>query len=102
MINVAKLLGLIEGQPDKIEGPRVVRDQKKMHEIHAPCSGIFVRALRSDKKAMLTPEDCVERSQPLGHVLRENDLATVPIVAPVSGYLWHFGTCHWQLCDNTS
>jgi uncharacterized protein len=101
MVNVAKLLGLLEGQPEKIQGSRVVRDQKRTREIQAPCSGVFVRALTSDKKAMLAPDDRVEQGQPLGHLIRETDLATVPIVAPVSGYLWHFGTCHWQLCDNS-
>jgi len=35
----------------------------------------------------------------LGHIIREKDMVAVPIVAPVSGYLWRYGMCHWDLCD---
>ena len=79
MINIAKRLGLMEGEPEPIRGPRVVQDGKKNHDIQAPCSGIFVPALRSDGRAALAPEDYVERDQPLGHI-REDDLATAPIL----------------------
>jgi len=44
-------------------------------------------------KAIVTALMCAQK------VLRESDLATVPILAPASGYLWQFGMCHGGICD---
>jgi uncharacterized protein len=99
MINIAKTLGMIDGVPELIEGPRATLSQETRHEIKAPCSGIFVPALRKDQSGSLVPEDYVEKGQPLGHIIREKDLATVPVTATVSGYLWQLGLCHNKMCD---
>jgi len=99
MVNIAKLLGMIEGEPELIEGPRVERTPESSHEVHAPCAGIFMPALQKGKAVTLVPDDFVEQGQPLGHIIRESDLETVPVPAPVSGYLWQFGVCHGLLCD---
>ena len=99
MVNIAKQLGMIEGEPQRIEGSRAVYSPENNHEILAPCSGIFMPGLRQDDSTTLCPEDYVEQGQALGHMIRESDLATVPLVAPVSGYLWQFGMCHGGLCD---
>ena len=99
MINIAKLLGMIDGAPERIEGPRVEHNQKRSHEVNSPCSGIFMPATRKDRTRTLIPDDYVDEGQSLGHIIRENDLATVPVCAPVSGYLWQYGLCHWSLCD---
>lgn len=99
MVNIAKLLGMIEGQPEPVPGPRVVRTKENSREVHAPCSGMFVPAARKDGSGNLAPEDRVEQGQSLGHIIRDKDLVAVPIVAPVSGYLWQYGLCHWSLCD---
>ena len=99
MVNIAKLLGMVEGEPERIDGPRAERTKENSREVHAPCPGVFMPALRKDKSATLAPEDFVEEGQTLGHILRESDLATVPILAPASGYLWQFGMCHGGVCD---
>jgi len=99
MVNIAKLLGMIEGEPEQIK-PRVVRTPETSHELHAPDTGIFMPALQRDKKRTLMPEDFVEEGQQIGHIIRESDLVTVPVIAPVSGYMWLYGLCHWGLCDD--
>lgn len=99
MVNIAKKLGIIEGEPKLIKGQRAIRNNETSNEVHAPCSGIFMPALKKDKFATLIPEDYIFEGQLLGHIIREHDLETVPIIAPVSGYLWQFGMCHWSLCD---
>jgi predicted deacylase len=99
MVNVAKSLGMIEGEPELIKGPRVVFSAETRHDIKAPFTGIFVAARGKEKLTSLSPEDYVEKGQPIGHIIREKDLATVNITAPVSGYLWQLGLCHWKECD---
>lgn len=99
MVNIAKELGMINGDPKLIQGPRAVYSPENNHEIHAPDSGIFMPATRKDNSSNLMPEDYIEEGQSLGHIIRERDLETVPIYAPVSGYLWQYGLCHWNQCD---
>jgi predicted deacylase len=99
MVNIAKLLGMIEGEPELIEGPRAQLGPDTRHDVVAPCVGIFMPAPTRDGSGTLAPEEYVEEGQSLGHIIRENDLATVSITAPVSGYLWQYGLCHWSLCD---
>jgi uncharacterized protein len=99
MVNIARQLGMIEGEPELINGPRVERRPDKSHDVPAPCSGIFMPALKTDKSAPLIPDDYVYEGQLLGHIIRESDLTTLPVNAPASGYLWQYGMCHWNLCD---
>ena len=96
MMNIAKALGLLAGEPKPLEGPRVERTPAKTHTVLAPCSGVFTTAVQTGTSAPLIPADFVEQWQPLGHILRESDLETVPVVAPVSGYLWQ--TLPWTSC----
>ena len=95
MVNIAKKLGMIKGEPQLIERPRVERNRETSYTVNAPCAGIFMPAIRSSDNRMLMPEDYVEEGQPLGHIIRESDLATIPLAAPVSGYLWQYGMCHF-------
>jgi uncharacterized protein len=95
MVNIMKQLGMMEGEPQKIEGPRVERNRDTSHTVHAPCAGIFMPATGKNDDRMIRPDDYVEERQLLGHIIRESDLATVPVTAPVSGYLWQFGMCHF-------
>jgi predicted deacylase len=99
MVNIAKHLGMIRGEPEKIKGPRAVHDPKTIHEVKTPCSGIFMSATRKNSDATLVPDDYVEEGQNLGHIISEKDLTVVPLRSPVSGYLWQYGLCHWSLCD---
>ena len=100
MVNIAKLLGMIEGEPTQIKGPRVIRTPETSHGVFAPGTGIFMPSLQKDKKRILMSEDFVEEGQQLGHIIREDNLVTVPVIAPVSGYMWQYGLCHWGLCDD--
>jgi len=99
MVNIAKHLGMIEGGPKLTRGSLVVRKSETSHEVIASCSGIFMPAVGKGKMTSLIPDDFVEEGQILGHIISDKDLATVPVIAPVSGYLWKFGPCHWGLCD---
>ena len=99
MMNIAKALGLLAGEPEPLEGPRVERTPAKTHTVLAPCSGVFMTALKKGTTEQLIPADFVQQGQPLGHILRESDLETVPVVAPVSGYLWQLSACHGNVCD---
>ncbi|MBI4658291.1 MAG: succinylglutamate desuccinylase/aspartoacylase family protein [Verrucomicrobia bacterium] len=99
MVNIAKRLGMLPGEPERIEGPRVTMTKEKSHVAQAPDSGIFVPGVAKDKIRNLAAEDYVEKGQSLGHIIREKDLERVPILAPATGYLAVFGLCHWGQCD---
>ncbi len=99
MINIAKQLGMIAGEPEILKDERAVRTKETSYEITAPCPGIFMPANRSDSNETLSPDDYVVKGQQLGHIIGEENLKAVPVFAPVSGYLWHLGLCHWNLCD---
>jgi hypothetical protein len=53
-------------------------------EVEAPVDGLFV-------EAGLETCDWVQEGQALGHLLRDDDLSTVPVLAPVSGRLRAYG-----------
>ncbi|MFP4248403.1 MAG: succinylglutamate desuccinylase/aspartoacylase family protein [Armatimonadota bacterium] len=95
--NLAKLLGMIEGEIEQMAGDYVEfsrhseQDQQRQHEVVAPCSGLFV-------EAALNTSDHVIKGQPLGHIIRDDTLETEAIVAPADGWLWAFG-CNRPDCD---
>ncbi|MDD4109424.1 MAG: succinylglutamate desuccinylase/aspartoacylase family protein, partial [Prolixibacteraceae bacterium] len=99
MVNIARLLNMIEGEPQLIEGKRAVRTADNTHEIKAASTGLFVPSALEGTSENLGPDDFIEEGQLLGHIIRENDLETVPVIAPVSGYIRQLGACHWGLCD---
>jgi uncharacterized protein len=99
LVNIAKRLGMMPGEPEPIEGRRIERTAKNSHLVQAPCAGMFMPAQQKGQSATLIPDDRVEKGQVLGHIIGERDLATVPVRAPVSGYLWQLGACHGVLCD---
>lgn len=85
MVNIAKQLGMLPGEIERIEGPRATLSKDNRHLAKAPDTGLFVPALVREKNRNLAPEDYVEKGQPLGHVIREKDLERVPVLAPVTG-----------------
>lgn len=99
MVNIARLLKLIEGDPQLIDGKRAVRTADTTHTIKAPATGLFVAAAKMGTTVNLGPDDFIEEGQQLGHIIREDDLETVPVIAPASGYIRQLGACHWGLCD---
>jgi uncharacterized protein len=98
MVNIAKRLGMIKGEPESA-GQHIERRSDKSHEVVASCSGIFMPGFSEEKGRNLAPEDYVVKGQPLGHIINESDLKKETVCAPVNGYLWQFGVCHWALCD---
>jgi len=86
--NIAKLMGMMEGEPELPEGRMVDMSaediQERKSELRAPCSGLFV-------EAGLETSDHVAEGQQLGHIIRDADLETVEVLAPRSGYLWQYG-----------
>ncbi len=99
MVNIARVLGMISGEPEQIEGKRAVRTAETTHTIKAPCSGIFVASTGKNKGLNLMPDDFIEEGQLLGHIIRESDLAYIPVASPVTGYVRQLGACHHGLCD---
>ena len=99
MINIAKMLGMINGEPELIEGKRAIRNSDTSHEIKAPFSGIFMPAPGKDGLTNLMPDDYIEEGKLLGHIIRANDLQTIKVIAPVSGFISKLGACHSGLCD---
>lgn len=93
--NIARLLGMIEGEPEALEGPVVKFNQadqdSRTYKVSAPCSGLFV-------ENGLETSDYVEKGQRLGHIISDENLETVEILSPISGYLWEYG-CHRLNCD---
>jgi len=93
--NIAKLFGLMAGEMERIEGPLVyfgaAEREARTQTVRAPRSGLFV-------ENGLETSDYVEVGQKLGHLICDEDLETIEIVAPVSGYLWLYG-CHREHCD---
>ncbi|MGD9498157.1 MAG: hypothetical protein AB7Y46_17785, partial [Armatimonadota bacterium] len=83
--NVAKLLGMLPGDPDLPPESGIPVREDNTVTVEAPCAGLFVaEALRL--------EDRVEAGQKLGLLLRDDDLTSVQVTAPVSGWLWRFGS----------
>lgn len=89
--NCARLFGMIDGEIEPLDGPYVefgpgAEDLKsRLHEVRAPRSGLFV-------EVGLETSDFVEEGQPLGHLLSDEDLETIEFTAPISGYLYNYGS----------
>lgn len=89
-MNLAKLFGMIEGEPEQLEGPsaemgpETADHEDRYFELRAPCEGLFV-------EAGLQTSEHVEEGRLLGHIIRAGDLETVEIRAPAPGYLYKYG-----------
>jgi predicted deacylase len=77
---------MLEGEPELPSDTGIPVDDEMTTLVEAPCSGLFVQA------PGLRLEDRVEAGQSLGHIIREDDLSTVEITAPVGGWLWRYGS----------
>lgn len=89
--NLLRVLGMWPGEPEgTAEGPTWV-DRAAVIRVAAPQSGLFVAAGQE-------PGGWVRKGDLLGHLLSDEDLATVPVLAPVSGRLTTYG-CHRPNCD---
>ena len=91
MTNVAKVLGMITGEPEITDRPMLQPLAGNDVVIEAPCSGIFMHA-------GLEVGQRVVQGQTLGHILRDDDLETVVMRSPACGRLWKYGR-HDRNCD---
>ncbi len=86
--NLAKVCGVFDGEPELLDGPIVRFHQNTWRDsvtnVTAPGGGLFV-------EADLQTSDRVEAGQKLGHLIRDDTLETVDLVAPVAGYLYSYG-----------
>jgi uncharacterized protein len=83
MLNIAKKLGMVEGNLEgNQELPCVINEHNKV-DITAPVSGIFVRS------------NCefgtkVSKGELLGHIFNEENLESYEITSPVNGVLFRY------------
>lgn len=93
--NIAKLWRMMDGEMERVDGPLVwfsrSDGEERMDTVRAPRSGLFV-------ENGLETSDYVEAGQKLGHLISDEDLEVIDIVAPSSGYLWQYG-CHREHAD---
>lgn len=86
MQNVAKVLGMMEGEPEIPPDTGLTVTDENTTTIEAPCRGLFV------EQPGVMPEDRIEAGERLGHILRDDDLSVVEVTAPVAGWLWRYGS----------
>ncbi len=91
MTNVAKVLDMIPGEPEIIDGPMLEPLAGNDVVVEAPCSGIFMHS-------GLEPGQRVVQGLKLGHIVRDDDLETVVVRSPACGRLWKYGR-HDMKCD---
>ena len=99
LINITRLMGMIKGKPKLIDGKRAIRNADTSYEIKSPSAGLFVPSVLKDHISTFKPEDFIEKGQMLGHIINDRNLAKIPVISPVSGYIWQLGACHSNLCD---
>lgn len=86
LINIARLLDMLEGEPEIPSDSGIVVSDENTTVVEAPRSGLFVDA------PGLRLEDRVEAGQSLGHLLGDDDLSTIELIAPVGGWLQGYGS----------
>ena len=91
LVNVARFLGMMPGEPEGTDEGPVWLDRAEAVEVTAPSSGLFV-------EAGLQPADWVSQGQLLGHLISDRDLSAQPLLAPVAGRLSAYGS-HRAHCD---
>jgi len=84
VLNVVKLLGMMEGEIEPPERPIVWLDNAEQVKVTAPHNGLFARA-----QGLLTA-DPVQEGQVIGWLLSDDDLSTTEIRSPVSGLLYSY------------
>jgi len=82
--NIAKQLGMMEGEPEGTDAPQFYLDEVAVVEVRAEHEGLFV-------EASVATWDYVEVGQRLGHIMLPDTLEVVEIAVPVAGYLLRFG-----------
>ena len=89
--NCAAYLGIFQNNNNESESKKetiVIKGPKRevpTISVIAPISGLFC------KSDTLRTSDYVEKGQQMGILMKDDDLAANPILAPASGYLWTYG-----------
>lgn len=78
-------LGMLPGAMEGRDERQLCFGEATETKVPSPCAGLFVQA------PGLATSEFIARGQSLGHLLREDDLATVEVRAPVEGYLYSLG-----------
>ncbi len=90
-LNIARWLQMLPGELEDLDEPQIDLEKAKVVTVTAPRSGLFV-------EAGWATGDFVEAGSRLGHILSDENLETVEVLAPVSGYLQTYGA-HRADCD---
>ena len=80
-------LGLMDGEPEEPPRPTVWLDESEQVEVTASCAGVFA-------PTPVALGDWIGAGTALGHILTIDDLSTVEVLAPRSGYLYRLGPTH--------
>jgi N-alpha-acetyl-L-2,4-diaminobutyrate deacetylase len=91
VLNVARFLKVLPGEPEGLDERAVWLDKASVVDVKAPHGGLFA-------EAELATCDWVQEGQLLGWLLSDSDLSATPILAPVSGRLYEYG-CSRADCD---
>lgn len=86
LLNYARLIGLMPGQPEPGAAPVLFSDRYDTVRVRTPLTGLFVPA------APAVLGGAVSRGQLLGHVISPASLVTREIKAPAEGYLLSRGS----------
>jgi len=89
--NFAKYLGMMDGELEGTDEPVFFLNEVEEVKVTAPCAGLFV-------ESGLAPWDEITKGVKLGHIIKDDTLETVDIIAPAGGYLREYG-CRRPDCD---
>jgi len=78
-------LDMLPSTSQAADQPQIWLEKTQRTEVLTPCQGLFVQA------PDIRTSQYVSEGQKLGHVLRDDNLETVDISAPASGYLYVLG-----------
>jgi predicted deacylase len=85
MRNGFRYLELLDGEMEGGDEKQLWLGEAEEIQVEAPCSGLFVQA------EDLVTSDLVPEGRLLGHFLRDDNLETIEVRAPASGYLYALG-----------
>ncbi|MCK9265360.1 succinylglutamate desuccinylase/aspartoacylase family protein [bacterium] len=91
--NSAKYIGVFEGQLEGMDELVIHKEEEnvEMVAVRVPHQGLFI-------ENGLSIGDYVKKGDVLGHLFNDATLKTIPIEAPISGYLYYYGSAR-RRCD---
>ena len=92
VMNIAKSLGMMDGEIETPEHPVVFLDRSEQIRVTAPSNGLFTRS------GGLLTADRVQQGQTIGYLLSDDDLAATEVQSPIDGVLYSYD-CSRPHCD---